>query len=373
MPDKRPTVYDVAERAGVSIATVSHSFRRPDRIRAETRELVLRAARELGYVPSGSARSLAGGATGALGLHLFHLLLPLRQDAGAAEQASIDSTLPASVVRRAQDGEPPAWFADTSIADHDPRVFPLYVDEIQRGFVIECRDRGRPVVLSHGSTEQSDVASTAGRVDGLAVFPGRSNADDTLDIMGNRPVVFFSSRPDPRAAQVNSDNRSGMRSIVDHLIEKHGVRTLGWVGETTGQFDFAERYAAFEEIASERPGIEARVVDAHSLDVDPALSGVREAARSGRLPDALVCGSDQSALVALDALRSEGIRVPEDVLVTGFDDVLAAQLCRPPLTTVRQQFELMGRVAAHLLMSEDTTNPTVTLGVHLVTRSSCGC
>ncbi len=75
MASSRPTVYDVAQRAGVSIATVSFAFRRPDKVREDTRRVVLEAAREIGYVPSGSARSLARGRTGVLGLHLFDMLL----------------------------------------------------------------------------------------------------------------------------------------------------------------------------------------------------------------------------------------------------------------------------------------------------------
>lgn len=369
MVGKRPTVYDVAERAGVSIATVSHSFRRPNRISAETRELVLTAARELGYVPSGSARSLARGSTGALGLHLFHLLLPQR---GAISGGSGEELL-TSIVESAASGAAAEWFPEANTVDHDPRVFPLYVDEIQRGFVIECRDHGRPVVLSQGGTEQSEVASTAGRVDGLAIFPGPTPADQLLDVLGSNPVVLFSSAPDPRTAQVNSDNRGGMRSIVEHLTTVHGVRSLGWVGETSGQFDFSERFSAFEEAVSANPALSRRIIDQHSFDADPTLPGVERAARERNLPDVLVCGSDQSALVALETLQAAGIRVPEDVLVTGFDDVLAAQLCHPQLTTVRQQFELMGRVAAHLLMAEPAPKLTITLGVSLMPRGSCGC
>ena len=79
---RRPTVYDVAERAGVSIATVSFSFRRPEQVREETRNLVLKAAREIGYIPSASARSLAHGRTGAFGLHSFDLLLEEPQGTG---------------------------------------------------------------------------------------------------------------------------------------------------------------------------------------------------------------------------------------------------------------------------------------------------
>ncbi|WP_195907846.1 LacI family DNA-binding transcriptional regulator [Microbacterium gorillae] len=357
----------MADRAGVSIATVSHSFRRPDRIRPETRESVLRAARELGYVPSGSARSLAGGSTGALGLHLFHLLLPTLDGVGKTSDAAFLQ----SIVDDAD--APPQWFPEANLADHDPQVYPLYVDEIQRGFVIECRDRDRPVVLSHSSTDQSEVASTAGRVDGLAVFPGRASTDDILQSMGGRPVVLFSSAPDPRCAQVNSDNRGGMRALVEHLVTIHGARSLGWAGETGGQHDFAERFASFSEAVASLPDVDMRVLDDHSLDVDATLPGVREAVQAGTVPDAIVCGSDQTALVVIRILQSQGLRVPEDVRVTGFDDVLAAQLSSPPLTTVRQQFELMGRVAAHLLTMDEPASLTVTLGVSLVTRASCGC
>ena len=72
---KGPTVYDVAERAGVSIATVSFAFRRPEKVKASTREMVLAVAREMGYVPSASARGLADGRTRAIGLYSFDYLL----------------------------------------------------------------------------------------------------------------------------------------------------------------------------------------------------------------------------------------------------------------------------------------------------------
>ena len=77
---KGPTVYDVAERAGVSIATVSFAFRRPEKVKASTREMVLAVARELGYVPSASARGLAHGRTRALGLFAFEYLLHVFKD-----------------------------------------------------------------------------------------------------------------------------------------------------------------------------------------------------------------------------------------------------------------------------------------------------
>ena len=108
---KGPTVYDVAERAGVSIATVSFAFSQPHRVKESTRDTVLDAARALGYVPSASARGLAKGRTGALGLFAFDFLnvLPdaegMKKDRAAAVLAPNESC----------------------------RLFPVWVDEVQRG------------------------------------------------------------------------------------------------------------------------------------------------------------------------------------------------------------------------------------------------
>ena len=103
---RRPTVYDVAARAGVSTATVSFAFTQPDRVKQSTREHVLATAAAIGYVPSASARGLATGSAGALGLYSFDYQL------------------------------------DTSATKTDLRHFPMYVDEVQRGVQLECRRRG---------------------------------------------------------------------------------------------------------------------------------------------------------------------------------------------------------------------------------------
>jgi LacI family transcriptional regulator len=115
----RPTVYDVAERAGVSIATVSFAFRRPERVRPATRDAVLAAARELGYVPNAAARGLAQRRTAALGLYAYHYLLPRPTDETEDDQF---------------------W-----------RLFPLYVDEVQRGMELECWRRGYALMLGGGA------------------------------------------------------------------------------------------------------------------------------------------------------------------------------------------------------------------------------
>lgn len=108
----RVTVYDVAEKAGVSTATVSFAFRHPDKVKDDTKAKVLRVAEELGYVPSGNARSLAKGRTGTLGMYAFDMLLEKPQGSGLEEDRSDVSSMPASM---SDDDEP------------DVLTYPLYV------------------------------------------------------------------------------------------------------------------------------------------------------------------------------------------------------------------------------------------------------
>lgn len=367
---RRPTVHDVAKLAGVSIATVSFSFRRPEQVRPETREAVLRAAREIGYIPSASARGLVRGKTGTLGLHSYEFLLerPLHEEA--------TTQVPAPPLDIDRPVIPWTDIADGSRAD--VRAYPLYVDEVQRGFELEARRHARPVLVGRGDPSQGAITETAGRVDGLAIFPGRKAAAWLQEATLNMPVVLLSLPANAdRYHHVLADNRGGMGQLVTHLVQDHGLRELEFVGGTIA-YDYLERFLGFQDALRDL-GMTApqNVCDDADLGQGPRFTGVLELVRSGRLPQALVCASDQLALELLDVLRREGLSVPGDVVVTGFDGILAGLLARPALTTVRQPMEAMGRVAAQLLMLEhDHDAPsgrTVELGTNLEIRSTCGC
>ncbi|MDA3803254.1 LacI family DNA-binding transcriptional regulator [Clavibacter sp. CT19] len=376
MSPRRPTVYDVAERAKVSIATVSFAFSRPDQISVATRERVLETAREIGYVPSASARGLARGRTGALGLHSFDLLIdrPLQRE--PATPAADDA--PAAREPFAPGRTFIPWDEAGEIAA-DPRAFPLYVDEVRRGFELECRAHDRPVMLSRGSDTTTAVAESAGRVDGLAIFPGPSAAASLKRVSLRMPIVLFSYPPaDDGHHRVTSDNAGGARELVRHLVVDHGITDTGFVGATSVG-DYRERFEGYREALAEH-GIEApaEVLDDTVLGEGSGFAGVVAALRAGRLPRALVCASDQLALALVDLLRAEGVAVPGDVVVTGFDGILAGLLSSPRLTTVRQPMEAMGRAAARILI--DTTSApnasdpvALRLGTKLVVRESCGC
>jgi DNA-binding LacI/PurR family transcriptional regulator len=361
---RRPTVYDVAERAGVSIATVSFTFRQPERVRESTRSAVLVAARELGYVPSASARGLAHGSTGALGLYSFDLML-------AAPQEGADPL-------RTPAPAPAAPGPDAGDPDSDPRAFPLYVDEVQRGFELECWQRGQALLLSSGTGSRASVTDVAGRVDGLAVFPGPTPVEALEHIARRIPVVAFSMPPVADGLHhVTVDNRSGMRDLVEHLVQEHDLRDLAFVGRLTTP-DYAERFAGF------RDAVVAVGLDAPAEPLDPTdlaephrFEVLAQLAAADRLPRALVCASDQLALAVLDLLAARGVPVPDRVVVTGFDGILAGRLARPTLTTVRQPMAAMGRLAVQVLVRHAGTPAeepeSHRLPVQVVRRESCGC
>lgn len=368
---RRPTVYDVAQEAQVSIASVSFAFRRPDKLSDATRERVLAAARRLGYAPSAAARGLAHGRTGTLGLHAFDLLLE-RADPIAQAQPLTGLQSP----RLDADGPIPWNQTDDDVLS-DPRAFPLYVDEVQRGFELECWALGRPVMLSSGAGTDVSVADTAGRVDGLAIFPSPQTAPALARYAPTIPIVLFSDAPaDDQHHRVRVDNAGGMRDLADHLVGVHGIRDIAFVGRPEAS-DTVERLAGLRlGLAARGVTLRPEVMDATVRGRDDLVPQLRALIAEQRMPRALVCATDQHAFAVLDALVAEGIRVPDDVVVTGFDGTLAARLSDPPLTTVRQPMEAMGRAAARILagVAGPADRPfDVVFEPKLVVRASCGC
>jgi LacI family transcriptional regulator len=354
--NKRSTVYDVAERAGVSIATVSFTFRQPERVKAETRAIVRSAARELGYVPSASARGLAAGRTGVLGVYSFEILLEGADD-------------PSGVTADAHEGD------DASL-----RLFPLYVDVVQRGFELECRAHGYATMLGSASRERSEaITEIAGRVDGAAVLTGIvGEADDVATIGRVIPLVLVSQPPNADFDSIGVENARGIRELTDHLILVHGKRDLVFVGDP-GAPEIGDRYRGFLEALSNAGLAPSGGPLPFQGDRPPeqAADALGAFIRERGLPEAFVCGSDQGALSLMDVLSVLGIKVPQDTAVTGFDGIIAGRISNPALTTVAQPMEQLGRRAANMLIQR-LSNPTApimreTLPVSLRIRHSCGC
>ena len=355
---KSPTVYDVAERAGVSIATVSFAFTQPHRVKETTRNLVLEAAVALGYVPSASARGLAKGRTGALGLYSYDFLSDF------------------SVTNRAGDGGD-RWEGMADPYD-DFRLFPVYVDEVQRGVQLECFRRGYALMIGgRNRASAGGAVDIAGRVDGLIIFPQTIPVEVTRLLSARIPIVEISEPSHGDGLHhVTVDNASAMRQLTEHLIHVHGLQRLVFISipnaETNSRYEgfSAAMHASGLEAP---PALESQYASAGGL----IISSLAPLLREGQLPEGFVCANDEAALLVMDALKAAGISVPGQVAVTGFDGVVAGRLVRPALTTVRQPMETMGRNAVDILI-DALADPGAApvnreLPLQLVLRESCGC
>lgn len=361
---KIPTVYDVATHAGVSIATVSRVFSRPDTVKPATRERVLASVDALGYVPSGSARNLAARRTGVIGL-FFPGLDAMDDIADIPFDADRPSTGSATIVR------------DVSGAV-DTRPLNLYFDEVLRGSEVEAWRSGFVLLVGvgRGETAHDTVRDMAGRVDGLIVLAGSASEEELGQLARRIPVVVMAGpRRGDALDHVSVSNTEGMHALVTHLLDDLDVTDLVYVAGSADSPDDLERWDGFRSALLEH-GITPP--DEPQLRGDFTRDGGRRAGREllarPMLPRAVVCANDQMALGVIDAARIAEIAVPDALIVTGFDGIDAGRLSTPRLTTVRQPMELLGRAAVQALVRRladpDRPATSVRLPVEVILRES---
>lgn len=362
---KTPTVYDVAERAGVSIATVSRVFRMPDAVRPATRERVLGAVDELGYVPSSSARGLAERRTGVIGLYFPGF--------DAAEEA------PPLDVLAPEAGELFTVVHDETAAPLSDAVGDsmLFLDEVLRGAELEAWKQGFVLMVGVGRDDpkRSTVRDMAGRVDGLVVL-ARSVPDDMLARLAVRiPVVVLSGQSHgDDFDHVTVNNTEAMAELTRLVLSRLDGGAPAYLDGPADSPDGAQRWQGFSA-AVEEAGIPLGDIAVVRGDFTRASgrTAADELIRRG-VPAALVAANDQMALGALDAFRAAGVGVPDDVLVTGFDGIDAAGASHPRLTTVRQPMIELGRAAVQVLVQRlaDPAAPQmlVSLPLEIMLRES---
>jgi len=169
-----------------------------------------------------------------------------------------------------------------------------------------------------------------------------------------------------------------VRALIHHLVVDHGYRNLAYL---SGGVDSPDNLARARVFKTEAIAAGAQIQVGASWQGDYSAVGGANVITSlldrGReLPRAIVCANDQAALGAMHALARRGIKVPEDVAVTGFDDVPVARHLHPPLTTVRQPIKELGATAFDVLYSRIGAaggEREVVLPVQLIIRESCGC
>ncbi|MBM2616108.1 LacI family DNA-binding transcriptional regulator [Actinoplanes sp. LDG1-06] len=324
----KATIYQVAQRAGVSIATVSRALRDSDLVTPETRERVHAAARELQFTPSRPARSLAEGRHAANGIVFPDLVGPYYAEVVLGYEATAGS-LGSSVLILATNGRPDA---------------------------------------------EAAVRELAGRVDGLTVM-GRTVGDDVVRGIASTglPMVLLARDPVDGVDTVRAGNTNTAKALAEHLLG-HGHRTITFLGDPDGSSDVAGRFAG---VRAALAGTDAllSLVRGNGLDLDSGRTAARQILADR--PDAVVCANDEAALGVLLAAEEAGLDVPRDLAVTGWDDLLAARFAG--LTTVRQPMRELGATAARWLNRrinepplENTAARRRILATEVVIRRSCG-
>lgn len=338
---KKPTVYDVAREAGVSIASVSRSLRKPDSVRPATRELIDQAIERLGYVPSGSAQSLAARRTGVIGLFMSNL----------DELDDLSDFTLSSVDEANVEFDPPR--RDNHHNDS------LYFDQVLRGCELETWRRGLSLMVNLGLNRNEKgltqlASDMAGKVDGLIVM-ARSVPDSTLEFLRRRvPVVMVADAPSDNESGydlVRVSNRKGMRTLVQHLIDRHHIDDFAYIAGPDDSPDNHKRYVGFcEGLRSRNMNPETVPIYRAEFSWTIARTITQDMISRHKIPRALVCANDQMALGVCRALMDNDIRIPQDVIVTGFDGIKESETNEPRITTVRQPMRNLGRAAVSTMV-----------------------
>ncbi|HEX2994219.1 MAG TPA: substrate-binding domain-containing protein, partial [Anaerolineales bacterium] len=174
------------------------------------------------------------------------------------------------------------------------------------------------------------------------------------------------------------DNAEGMRAMVRHLIEDHGYKRIAFIRGIEGQLDARQRFQAYkDELKAHNLRFDENLVVDGDYTNESGRAAIRILLDERRLRfQAVVAANDTMAFGALDALQQRSVRVPDDVAVTGFDDLREAQATGVPLTTVRQSFYTSGRQALDTLLKRikgDTVPRITTAPTEMIIRWSCGC
>jgi DNA-binding LacI/PurR family transcriptional regulator len=332
----RPTIADVAERAGVSIATVSRVINQTGPVAEETAAQVQVAIAELKYVPHAAARGLASRKTQTLGL-----LLP-----GISDQ---------------------------------------FTAAMLRGIEAGAREGGYDLLIHCTHTESGTSPTLRRRLgehnpDGLLIFIDSLDEDELTRLYQLRFPMVLLHRTPPASLNipcVTFENKSGSRKLIDHLIEVHGRRRIAFLTGPEGNEDSYWREMGYREALA-----------AHGLHFDPALVApggfnlmlaqisVEKWFEQDLEIDAIFSGDDEAGIGALTALQRADKRVPDDIALVGFDDIDVSRYLVPSLTTVRAPIEQAGREAAQQLVQliqVGQADPLVLFPTELVIRRSCGC
>ncbi|ODT67104.1 MAG: hypothetical protein ABS75_24405 [Pelagibacterium sp. SCN 63-23] len=335
---KTPTIQDVARHAKVSTATVSRALSAPERVSEGTRERVFEAVHVTGYTLNQAARSL--------------------------RQRTARTIL-------------------VALPDIRNPFFSSILDAVER----EASSRGYGVLvvnlyLGRQTARQLQDYLLSNRADGLLLLDGTLDVH-TLRTMASEPysvplVVACEDIPNSGFHTVITDNAHAAERATRHLLDL-GHRRIGHILGPDHNIVARDRLAGFNR-ALERAGLSARpewVFRGH-FDMESGFSAAARFVSLVERPSAVFAANDESAIGFLSGLRQHGLHCPDDISVVGFDDLGVAAHYTPPLTTMRQPRDVLGRMAAATLLDLIADNETrrgpmrIVLNSELIVRESTG-
>ena len=329
-----PTLHDVAARANVSTATVSRCINLPDQVSESTREKVMAAIRDLGYSPNFGARAMAARRTNTIGA-----IIPTMENA-------------------------------------------IFARGLQ-AFQEELREHGFTMLVASSSyqpeLEEEQIRSLVARGADALLLIGHERDPEIYRFLEAQQVpilVAWAYSPEVNRASVGFDNRSSMNNLAKEVLAR-GHTNLALI---SAPFTMNDR--AGGRLEGIRDAMKDAGLDPEDLKVVITPYGIENGAvafetlmKADDRPTAVFCGNDVLAVGALRRAREMGIRVPEDVSVTGFDDIELAQVVYPPLATVHVPHREMGRQAARALVDMvhgATSIGSVDLSAEVCLRESLG-
>lgn len=328
-------IKDVAKLSGVSVATVSKVVNGYPNVAPRTREKVLKVIKETKYFPNSVARGLVKGRSMALGIFLT----------------------PGMVSH--------PYFANVLAG----------MEEALKGYGYDLIYMAQ---VAWGDSEYSFVRHCMSRnVDGVVVF-GFQRHDLNLDELIDEeiPTIFVDiDMNGRRAGYVCSDNQNSIEQAVDYLYDL-GHRNIAFLAGFLDSFVGRMRHEGYLQ-ALEKYNLPYReeLIGMTDFTKNSGFSAMQKMLKQNDLPTAVVCSSDMSAIGAIDAIREAGYSVPDDFSVIGFDDIPLVEYLSPPLTTIRQNKELIGKQAIEQLIAiienKDLIPPTIEIPTELMIRGSC--
>jgi LacI family transcriptional regulator len=331
------SIRDVATRAGVSPGTISNVLNRPERVAPATRERVLRAIRELGFVRHGSASTLRAGHSRTVGLSVMDIGNPFFTDiASGVEEAA--SELGYAVILGNSAGSR---------------------SKEERNLLVLAEQRVRGVLIT--PTDDDPARLDALRDRGISV------------VLLDHPA----HRPDQCSVTVN--DITGGWLAVSHLLER-GARRIGYLtGPRTLRqcVDRGEGAAQAVAAAGLDPDTVLEPIETPAMTAKYGQQAAERLLASGRLPEAIFCANDLLAVGMLRGLLQAGVGVPGEVALIGYDDIDFAAASAVSLSSIRQPTHQLGRIATELLLDEcdnpDThAHQQVVFQPELIVRESAG-